>query len=289
MGLTRTSSGLLWFDDFSSDTSAQYSILNWSPSFADGRIHKTTSNAGSMVKTGITTAKCVTTRLKFSDLSACGAGVLLSDGVYTTFHRGYDCFAQPNASRWYLYYWNQSGSYSNKGGVGYPFTFEAETNYLCRIYALPDHYFRIRAGATDLSVGTAQYQDAITLGSELTGGMSGYSTKNDHDWLDIRTSHTITCTGMTTGHYLRVSDGTTAAEAQESSGTATVDAGAVLFPLATVQIRTAAAGGGDLIAELDTGDYADMGGGDAFAYSGASAVWLPFMKHNVIGLGGLYG
>ena len=62
------------------------------------------------------------------------------------------------------------------------------------------------------------------------------------------------------------------------AGLATVDAGLVLFPLSSVQIRTAAAGGGDLVAEITSGTLADMGGGDAFAYSAGAAKYVMVVK-----------
>jgi len=139
------------------------------------------------------------------------------------------------------------------------------TEYLWRLF-IDSGTIRLHHGATTLAAFLSGTDNAFTQGQfSIWGHYYGGASWN---WVDVRTSHEITCTGMSTGHYLRVSDGTTAAEAQESSGTATVDAGLVLFPLSSVQIRTASGGGGSLVAELGTGDYADMGGGDVYAAGG---------------------
>jgi len=59
-----------------------------------------------------------------------------------------------------------------------------------------------------------------------------------------------------------VSDGTTTAKATASVGTAVVDAGAVLFPLASVSVLD----GSNNVVETYSA-LTDMGGGDTFAYS----------------------
>lgn len=278
MGLTRSSSGLKLFDDFSSDTSADYDAYSGTIVVSGGEmtlpnhiVHKTASGV-----------YCVTSKIlgykgghmsgpalwansaldAAADIDGYVAEGLNANVVYM------GALTDNSAS------WLANGAYTQSAG-----------NYIFRLYRNAATVY-MKIGTTALDGKELSSNNTAYTGT-LYPGMY-YKTNNHLDWLEGRTAHTITCTGMTTGHYLRVSDGTTAAEAQESSGTATVDAGAVLFPLASVQIRTAAAGGGDLIAELTTTDYADMGGGDAFAYSSASAkpIWL-FKTQYIPQLGGV--
>ena len=138
---------------------------------------------------------------------------------------------------------------------------------LQRIYLYGSGSLVGKTGSTAFTTTLTATDTTFTTGFSGGMGVSCASGAVDFDWIDIRTAHTITCTGMTDGHYLRVTDGVTAAEAAASSGTATVDAGAVLFPLTSVAIYTEAAGAGTKVAEILAAALADMGGGDAFAYA----------------------
>lgn len=280
MGLTRTSSGLKLRDDFGTDTSGDYDSYSGSPSVSGGElvypshtVHKTASGC-----------YCVTSR-SWHGSSHFGSAAMWANGLLDDDADvdGYITLVASNLT-WALRRLtnNASSALANTNS-----SVSTSAWYYTRAYRTSTTVYH-KGGASALTEVEQSSANTDHAGS-FYPGLTYFTSQDKCDWLEGRTSHLITCSGMTEGHYLRVSDGTTAAEAQESSGTATVDAGAVLFPLASVQIRTASGGGGDLIAELDTGDYADMGGGDAFAYSGASAAWLPFMKHNVIGLGGLHG
>lgn len=283
MGLTRSSSGLLVRDEFSSDTSGNYTHTNEAGS-TDGSItggymvspgDSTGSNRFRWVHNSSGGSKCATVLVDNATIATLGAVVLCQNADDVRDYYGY-----LNYGNKYVYrVADDSGTYLGAGG-----NTDTKPAYI-RMYKT--------AAALVIKYGGSALADYFSVNdTTYASGLAGFKSVAyaKYSMFEARTAHTITCTGMATGHYLRVSDGTTAAEAQESSGTATVDAGAVLFPLATVQIRTASGGGGDLIAELDTGDYADMGGGDAFAYSADSALWLPnVMRHNTIGLGGLYG
>lgn len=269
MGLTRTSSGLLVRDEFSSDSSGDYYPTSGNTiAVASGELYASAANSGCARKT-YNTAKCITALGEMDDDYGNGAAYYANENI-------------GSAAAWdgYKIHYRTAGAYLSKYVDG---SATDLANIACGYLGTNTVHTRVYLTATGVTgrIGVTAFTHSgsstdTTYTAAAYGGLHfrKESAAYGIQWLDIRTSHLITCTGMTTGHYLRVSDGTTAAEAQESGGTATVDAGAVLFPLASVQIRTAAAGGGDLIAELTSTDYADMGGGDAFAYS-ASSVWLP--------------
>jgi len=114
--------------------------------------------------------------------------------------------------------------------------------------------------------------DTTYTGDQYGGGKFAAVANQAVDDLWFCSSHLITCSGMTENHYLYCTDGTTAAEAQaDGDGDASVNAAAVLFPFTSVAIYTGSGATGDKIAELTTGDHADMGGGDVFAYSAPAA------------------
>ena len=259
------------YDDFSSDTLANYTEAGGKTWTISGGVLSTSGANTSLRRADLATIKCGTVRNKMSSWGG-------YPGMVGVGGSGEDSGINiPNG-----YYANSQGSTTASrlkrcvGGTLVDLALEStsarstNTYYLWRVYISGGTiYYRHGSTALDQALGNAA--DANFAAGHIF--VYNYDTSTmTVDWLDGRPSHLITCSGMTEGHYLRVSDGTTAAEAAASgAGTASVDAGAVLFPLASVQIRTAAAGGGDLIAELDTGDYADMGGGDAFEYSGAAA------------------
>ena len=273
MGLTRTSSGLLVHDDFGTDTSADYDADS---TFVINSGYFRHVSAYYAVHQGTSSARCISAT-GYTDVATYGCYLMLTPSASWDAaggRDGYGAFITNGTS--ILRKLVDDGRTTIASAAT---TVAASTWYQARLY--------ITGGAVYAKVGASALGDLFDVSasdSTYTSGMYGAIARPNsntcrYDDLDLRTAHTITCFGMSTGHYLRVSDGTTAAEAQESSGTATVDAGAVLFPLASVQIRTAAAGGGDLIAELDTGDYADMGGGDAFVYSADATAMSRNSRH----------
>lgn len=264
MGLTRTSSGLLVHDAFGSDTSANYDTYLDTLSVSGGVGAMATAN-DKAVHTSSSGAKCISIRARRSGTRWGGAGYFANGSLA----------AAADLNGYYIYgfvtrYYLQRATNASNTELASSSSDLPSDGAWChlRVYI---HASGItgRFGTAGLG-GSLTSTDTTYTAAAYGGPIVGNQTDLTFDDLDIRTAHTITCTGMTTGHYLRVSDGTTAAEAQESSGTATVDAGAVLFPLSSVQIRTASGGGGDLIAEITSATLTDMGGGDAFAYSGAT-------------------
>jgi hypothetical protein len=270
MGLTRSSSGLLLRDDFGSDTLANWTEAggrtgDWS--ITGGTLLKSNTGDTTRRRTDITTAKCATMRVKEADVTSAytklyvgGAGANTSDWPYAC--QGY-CVQTYDTAEAMWVDWKDASTNNNlssePGDTLY--TRVVDTYYLTRIY-IDSGYVKVRQGQTVLA-GTLSYaNNQFTQGHIGVGGYVGTAT---FDWVEARTSHLITCSVMTDGHYLRVTDGTTAAEAVASGRTATVDAGLVTFPLTSVAIYTATGGGGSKIDEITSATLADMGGGDVFA------------------------
>lgn len=269
MGLTRTASGLLVRDDFESDTSADYSKSAGTLTVASGTMYASETNLKA-AHTSYGTAKCVTVRGSVDGFYAQGAGIWANSDLSSA--ANVDGYAsQLWGTNFYLKEWaDNSPTDLGTVSLGTP----SGAYVVSRII--------IVSGVVYLLCGNTALDKNLNVNdSTYTQGYGGafYRTADTDgiDWLDLRTAHTITCSGLSTGWYLKVSDGTTTAKAAESSGTATVDAGAVLFPLASVGVYDGDPDdGGTLVEECDTGDYADMGGGDVFAYAGSSAqFWVP--------------
>jgi len=172
--------------------------------------------------------------------------------------------------------------YAHSGGLTQIATagasLSASTWYYTRIYISGGTRY-IRWGTTDLSNSDSASDSTYSAGQV---GFKGYSNTTEFDFLEARTSHIITCSGMTENHYLYATDGTTEAESQaDGGGDASTDCGALLFPLTEVGIYTGSGATGDQIATLGTGDYADMGGGDVFAYEGeGGGLSIPVAMHH---------
>jgi hypothetical protein len=262
MGLTRASSGLLLRDEFSSDTEADYTRDGndvWSVS--GGYMTSSGGNVSSVLRRAdISTAKCVTARVLELATTDNYVGTVAIFGA-TSGDAGYSLLPMAHLANGYANIYEDNVT-SLASGLGV--TRANPYHYFWRLYISAGVVYA-KNGYTALDVLALSVNDpTYTQGYP---GMRNYGAAS-WDWLEARTSVLITCTGMTDGHYLRVTDGTTAAEAVASGGTASVDAGAVLFPLTSVAIYTEAAGAGTKIAEILAAALADMGGGDAFAYEG---------------------
>jgi len=265
VALRRVTKGLLLYDDFSTDTEANY----------EGNHAYFAVSGGAMVSSGVPgdvylcradifAAKVMTCRAKSSSWTAnyqtpCVVG---GSDVYGTFMpSGYIVQLESTADQCYIscYPNGGSGAYTIQSAVSVDLT--DDTYCLWRLYIHGGRVY-LKQGATAL-VSRHDEADATHTAGHI--GINAYAGTCSWDWVEARTSQLISCTSMPPGAYLRVSDGTTTAEAQAVGGTATVDAGLVLFPLTSVQVRTASGGGGSLIAEITSATLTDMGGGDVFA------------------------
>ena len=267
MGLTRSSSGLVYHDDFGSDTSGAY---NPSPSGATfivtgGKLQADVGNWTKAVYDLVSGVKCV------SAVSTLDMGL----GLYTLSQfptdpvTGYHVFGHTDGMIHMERLLNTAGTYLNQATA---------TRTQMRLYV---HAAGVvaRSGATSLAVAITSddttYRDAVTYGG-ISVGATGSATIDD---FDLRTSHLVTCSGLPTGWKFQVTDGTTTATATESSGTATVDAGAVLFPLAEVRVLN---GADAEQVHILAATLADMGGGDVFAYAADSSTPIHLLRPHII-------
>lgn len=126
-----------------------------------------------------------------------------------------------------------------------------------------------RAGGTDLSAVDLTSADATH--SPAYGGLrySSGSRLAHGDNLWLSTSHIVVFSGLEPGYYLLAADSLSGQKkVQESGGTATLDAGALWFPLVSIGVYDGDPdGGGSLVEAVTSATYSDMGGGDTYIYS----------------------
>ena len=215
MGLERASSGLKVRDEFGSDTSANYDLEGANTlDISEG--HATPSGYGICAHKSSSGTLCVT-----ADMGQRYVCLMPAQTVSDYTHRdGYWLHNDGGTMRLMKFVDEASTALATASASG---------AMRLRIYVYDGVVYAKAGKVVD---GTLPYGCSAS-NTDWTAPFQGavYETPGQYfDNFDCRTSHLITCSGMTEGHYLRVSDGTTAAEAQESSGTATADAGAVLFP-----------------------------------------------------------
>lgn len=266
MPLSRASSGLLLRDDFGSDTSANYSKTAGTLSVSSGRL-EASSACGATRKT-ITGVLCATVRGNFYGGQT---GTLLSQNELSSEAATIDIYSiHYDGANWLLRRL-VNGSATTLATVATP-DLDLNTYGVSRLYRSGTSIVG-RFGVTTLAGSGSAVDTTYTTG--LYGGpMPVGSAYRYADYLDLRTSHLITVNSLPAGSSVVVSDGTTTASADTTAGTATVDAGAVLFPLASISVYSSTGGGGSLLAQITSATLADMGGGDVFTYSGGS-LWLP--------------
>lgn len=265
MTLTRTTRGLDTgvYDDFGTDTSANYDPLLGTVSVATGLLTIATANDRVIHKTA-STVKCVTASIKRSGARAAGPFYCASASLVSANDvDGYTLYAYGTPA-WYFDRVTNNAM-TNLGYSTANVPADGATG-IGRIYLAADGA-KCRCGVTALTDSIASTDTTYTAAA-YCGFVAGNQNDQQADWLDARPSHLVTVTGLPSGWYAKVSDGTTTAKAAASEGTAAVDAGAVLFPLASVTLYNGDPDGAGVLQEtLDTGTYADMGGGDVLAYT----------------------
>ena len=266
--LRRTVRGLLGRDDFGADTKADYyaafgATTNWSVSggaFAYAAAPDAESAVHRIAPHG---SKCVTVKTHLTAFATLYAPIIIvNDYVSDNYSAGY--WIRQYATTAKLSKRPVIGSFSDLDS--WAFSVSNGNNYVHRLYIASGTLYGL-AGTTALSAG-ADVADAT-----FTEGWPGFYGYGDSEWdyVESRSSHLITCSGLPASSSVVASDGTTTATANTADGAVSIDAGAVLFPLASLTVYSQADGAGDVLASLDTGDLDDMGGGDAFEYSGAAA------------------
>ena len=285
MGLTRASSGLLLYDAFSTDTSANYDSEEGTLSVSSGSIKSDTA-AIYAVRTGISGVACATARCYISGVAA-GGGVFLGANATLANANDVDGYACKRSTGYgggcYLVRLTNKSSTTLASdatvisGIGYN---------IMRVYRSAGVVYG-KMGATALTVAMSA-SDATYAGSLYGGFNLRYLTSDLVDWLDLRTAHTVTCSGLPAGSSVVVSDGVTTASADTAAGAVSIDAGAVLFPLTSVTVYASTGGGGAVLAQITSATLTDMGGGDAYVYA---AGFIPqIMRHHFIpSLGGGIG
>ena len=257
---TRSGAGLLVRDDFSQDTVADYDTNIGTLNVTNGLLGTDTSIT-KFVHEGSYGAYCVTGKLSVGTTN--GPMMALWANCPLDANEDVDGYTVRIAEGSYT---NTSvGKYENNGYLAFTTVGNSTTDGLARVYYDGTTLYG-RTGSSSAFANVATKDTTLYAGPFYGGGMLRYAGETC-DWIDIRTSHELTCTGLPSGYYLRAYDGNIYRKAQESSGTATLDAGELLFPLTTVAVYNGDPdGGGSLVVELDTGDYPNMGGGDSFSW-----------------------
>jgi YD repeat-containing protein len=272
--LCRTSSGLLSREDFTTNTLASYTLkpdgydANWT--IADGVLTWTYANppnSAALTCQNQTTARCVTAKARLTGTSGYPEADLILAQSYDTGSawNGY-MFQFPLAVDEYRLYKRTPGTWTYLATKAFPADYGAW--YLERLIDAGSTLYAIGGTPTGLLTDALSYADT-TYADGAAGGIrcgGAGATAYQCDWLEVRTSHQVVCTGLPSGYKFEVSDGVHTAVATESGGTATVDAKMILFPLAQVRVLDA---GNREVANLTSADLADMGGGDVFHYDGS--------------------
>ena len=262
--LTRTQTGLLLSDDFTSDSLSNYTTANESGtatwSIVSGVLSQTTRlTTGSLTRDGISQAACATASISRSYGSEAVADLLVATGApQGGAFPGYSASISTDTASIQK---RAGGTWTQLASTAYATS--RGTFRQVRLYAKNGTVY-LKAGATDLSeIDLSASDSTYAAGS---GGFRSYS-ECDYDYLELRRSADVTVTGLPTGYLVRVTQGSQTADATASSGTAVVDAGPLMFPLDRIEIFDASA---MKVAELSSADLADMGGGDTFAYDGSA-------------------
>lgn len=269
MTLTRTTAGLLVFDHFTSDPTDNYTKYEVLPTTAwsqEGSLWSQTSvNVDAIQRrNSLTTAACVTFRTRLNSDNAfpicmCFTGDTTDGDNQLPCYRLFSSVGSTTLTLGKRY-----------GGASVSIDTETitalakDTYYLFRVYVASGVVYS-KFGISALTVALSGNDSDITSGS----GALRAGHQVSFDWHDIRTSHIVTCTNLPAGWKFKISDGTTTAQATESGGTATVDAGAILFPLANVQVLNDS----DEVIETYT-SLSDMGGGDTFQYAQTKTITI---------------
>jgi len=266
MTLLRLVSGLKLRDDFTSDTEANYTRSgndNWSVS--GGLLNYSTASYNSGLRREYTDVKCATVRAKSQTKFGWTSHVMvggLGENHVNDLPDGYSLQSIDSDDMRIIKTVNGADAYVASDT---PCTRSLGTYYYYRIYIYNGVVYG-KWGATGLSNALSGASTTFTQGQ--IGIWCNADKGAAWDFIEARTSQLVTVTELPTGYWVVISDGTTTAKAQESSGTAIVNGGAVLFPLASISIYNGDPdAGGNLVVELTSSQIADMGGGDWFEYS----------------------
>lgn len=268
MAITRSSSGLLAHDAYASDTSADYTITG-------------TATVGSGV---MTIGAASSYAIHESSLNAlCISGsVTAAGGIYSTglwLTQNADMTNTADRDGYF------ARCHATNGGQVYRVDSNSATSIATNATTVSGGLvIRLWRDGTTISAryGATALANSMTAASQTSYTSSLYAGWRQNeteattcDNLDIRTAHTVTCSGLPADWQFQVTDGTTTVKATAVAGTATVDASTVLFPFTEVMVLDAA---NAEQMHLLAATLADMGGGDAFAYA-ADATGNPYYAY----------
>lgn len=258
--IVQESSGLVAYDDFSEDVSDLYSGYDFT--VADGHLYGNVASTYA-VRSGTAGTNCITARILTAN-EVYVAGLFLSahpDYEAVGDLDGYTFLAGPLKTSANYIYEIEDNVYDWRKRFP-PRLAVASYNFMRLYYDGSNVY----GGAGETSISTILSHASSTY-STLYGGIN-YRRYYKFDWIEYRTSYAPSCSGLPSGWYFLVSDGTTTATAMESSHTATVAAGYVLTPYTKVEVYDGdPTTTGHLMATLLAEDATwRMGGGDVFKY-----------------------
>ena len=260
--LTRGTAGLIRYDTFGTDTSASYTGTA-TVSVSGGVI--SLNSAGFLVYGATAGVKCMTAKAQASAEVGCGGVIICANTAMNPSPANRDYYRLDyGAGNWLLRQYIDNSA-TTLATIATP---DPSVNDWCvsRIYISAGTVYG-RTGTTALNVGGsgADATYASGYGGLVLGG-GGVTPNRNGDNFHACTSHIVTVTTLPAGSSVVCSDGTTTASADTAAGTATVDCGAILFPLATITAYDSTGGGGNVLVQLTTATYADMCGGDSYAY-----------------------
>lgn len=264
MAITRSSSGLLERDEFGSDTSANYSLLAGRSLTIDSGEVTCTANTN-VVRATFDTVGVVTVRAKRSGTRM--SGPMITDKATMTSAGNNDSYTIRVGTNWLMSIWNDGSNtdLANGSSSNVP----ADGAYgIARIWQAGGVVYG-RAGTTSLA--SAFQNNEATYTCARGGMLFCNQAANNVDWVELRTSISVTCSGLPADWQFQVTDGTTTVKATAVAGTATVNASSVMWPFTEVMVLDAA---NAEQMHLLAATLADMGGGDAFAYA-ADASYIP--------------
>ncbi len=267
MTLTRTTRGLDsgFRDDFDADTSAEYDLYSTQTITMAGGLATLVSSSTRSIRKNHGTIMCATARgLRAGSRMA---GVLMSPNSVFNVGADIDCYISHWASTWRLDRLdNNSTTALASSSVDIP----VDGDYgLTRIILLPTGVVAKcgRAAFTRTLTST----DLTYPGPCYAGLCGGSAAGLQVDWHEGRPSHLVTVTGLPANSSVVCSDGATpSSPANTAAGVAVADCGAVLFPLASIDVYSQPNGAGVLIDQITNATLNDMGGGDVLARSAAA-------------------
>lgn len=265
MTVTRTRQGIVEIDAFGSDSRGNYDPLTGPIGYSAGYI--TLPSGDTMERASLTTATCITARVLSGANYAAGPWI----------GKNYPLAAAGDADGYCIYgipsNWgtrrvdNDGVTTLGTGSSGYP---AAAAYGVARLFIASGVQFR--AGTTALSVTPTGGGDATYSAPFYYGIRSPLAASLQVDWLEARIDHQVTMTGMPAGWWLRTTNSEGTNDIVSTAGAATVDLSSRLFGPSNNLTRVAVwngdpAGAGVEQDFVTSATYADMGGGDQFAYS----------------------